>query len=232
MARELLKTAPYAFALGIATGLAGDKAGAEVLLASVKSGEAPARLLQEPAVVNRLKSTKVDGLEAKLKELTKNLPSVEARIDEIIKARAAGFRKATIDVAKGKEIFAKNCAICHQMNNEGAKVGPQLDGVGIRGLERLLEDTLDPNRNIDAAFRATKLDLKDGRSITGLLKGEEGAVYVIFDVLGKEQRIPKADVDDKTTLGQSAMPGNVDSIIPEADYYHLIAYLLDQKPKK
>jgi hypothetical protein len=27
------------------------------------------------------------------------------------------------------------------------------------------------------------------------------------------------------------MPANVDVTIPEADYYHLLAYLLQQKPK-
>ncbi|CAN5518187.1 hypothetical protein BH11PLA2_BH11PLA2_20020 [soil metagenome] len=232
IAKGLLKTAPYALASTIANSLAGDAVGAEILLALVKSGEAPARLLQEKSVVTRLKASKLPEVDARITELTKNLPSVEKRIDDLIKARAAGFKKATVDIAKGKEVFAKNCANCHQLNNEGAKVGPQLDGVGIRGLERLLEDTMDPNRNIDQAFRATKVDLKDGRSITGLLKGEEGDVYIIYDALGKEQRIPKADVDDKTTLGQSAMPGNLDTIIPEADYYHLLGYLLDQKPKK
>ena len=39
-------------------------------------------------------------------------------------------------------------------------VGPQLDGVGTRGLERLIEDVLDPNRNVDPAFRASHVTLE------------------------------------------------------------------------
>jgi putative heme-binding domain-containing protein len=231
-ALEALKTAAYAGARTLAVGLAGSKAGADDLLAAVKAGLAPARLLQEKAVVDRLTATKVPDLAAKLKELTKDLPAAEKRLDDLIKARAAGYPKATTDVAKGKEVFTKHCAVCHQLNSDGAKVGPQLDGVGIRGVERLLEDTLDPNRNVDHAFRATKLDLKDGRALTGLLLREEGAVYVLADNVGKEQRVNKADVDAKTTANTSAMPANLDTTMTEAEYYHLLRFLLEQKAKK
>ncbi len=232
MAKDLIKVAPYAQAVSIAVALAGDKFGADLLLASVRNGEVPGRLLQEKAVLDRLKATKVPDLDAKLKELTKNLPPAEKRLDDLIKARAAGFSKAKTDVDQGKVVFTKQCAVCHQLNNEGAKVGPQLDGVGIRGLERLLEDTLDPNRNVDHAFRATKLDLKDGRNLSGLLLREEGEVYVLADNVGKEQRIPKADVDQKTTANTSAMPANLDTVMTEAEYYHLLRFLLEQKVKK
>jgi len=211
--------------------LAGDKFGADLLLASIGKGEAPARLLQEKAVVDRLKATGVKDLDAKLKDLTKNIPPAEKRVEDLLKARTAGFPKAKTDVVKGKAVFTKNCAICHTLNNEGAKVGPQLDGVGIRGLARLLEDTLDPNRNVDATFRATKLDLKDGQSLTGLVR-EDGAVYVLVDSAGKEHRIPTADVDKKTASNLSAMPANLDTVMTEEEYYHLLAFLLEQKPKK
>jgi putative heme-binding domain-containing protein len=231
-AKDLIKVAPYSQSVSLAAALAADKFGADLLLASVKNGEVPGRLLQEKVVLDRLKATKVPDLDAKLKELTENLPPAEKRLDDLIKARAAGFPKAKTDVAAGKAVFTKNCAVCHQLNNEGAKVGPQLDGVGIRGLERLLEDTLDPNRNVDHAFRATRLDLKDGRTLTGLLLREEGAVYVLADNLGKEQRVSKDDVDKKTTTNTSAMPTNLDTVMTETEYYHLLAFLLEQKAKK
>lgn len=231
LAAEAMKTAPYTQALGYAVGLAGDKFGADLLLASIGKGEAPARLLQEKTVVDRLKATGVKDLDAKLKELTRNIPAAEKRVEDLLKARTAGFPKAKTDVAKGKAVFTKNCAICHTLNNEGAKVGPQLDGIGVRGLARLLEDTLDPNRNVDHTFRATKLDLKDGQSLTGLVR-DDGAVYVLVDSAGKEHRIPSADVDKKTPSNLSAMPANLDTVMTEEEYYHLLAFLLEQKPKK
>ena len=60
-------------------------------------------------------------------------------------------------------VFLKNCTTCHQMGGQGALIGPQLDGIGNRGLERLVEDILDPSRNVDPAFFATLYVLKDGR---------------------------------------------------------------------
>ncbi len=229
-AKDLFKTAQYSFALTLAVGLAGDKFGADLLLAAVKAGDAPARLLQEKAVLDRLKATAVADLDKKVADLTKGILPPDKRIEDLIKKRADGFRKGTFDAAKGQEVFKKSCAICHQLNNEGAKVGPQLDGVGIRGLDRLLEDTLDPNRNVDAAFKSTTLILSDGRSPTGLVR-EDGNTFVLIDGLGKENRFPKADVDKVVASNLSAMPANVDGTVSEADYYHLLAYLLQQRPK-
>ena len=230
IAKDAMKTAPYSFALTLAVGLAGDKFGADLLLAAVKAGDAPARLLQEKAVLDRLKATGVAELDKKVADLTKGILPPDKRVEDLIKKRGVGFKTFAVDAAKGKAVFTKSCAICHQLNNEGAKVGPQLDGVGIRGLERLLEDTLDPNRNVDAAFKSTTLILSDGRSPTGLVR-EDGNTFVLIDGLGKENRFPKADVDKAVASNLSAMPANVDSTVSEADYYHLLAYLLQQRPK-
>jgi len=83
---------------------------------------------------------------------------------------------------------------------------------------------------VDAAFKSTTLILSDGRSPTGLVR-EDGNTFVLIDGLGKENRFPKADVDKAVASNLSAMPANVDSTVSEADYYHLLAYLLQQRPK-
>ena len=130
----------------------------------------------------------------------------------------------------GKTLFATNCANCHQLGGQGAKVGPQLDGIGNRGIERLLEDVLDPNRNVDHAFHTTILDMKDGRTLTGLLR-VEGKVFIIVDSLAKEVRVSIDDVDKKRTSPQSPMPADVSEKLKPQEFYHLMAYLLDQRPK-
>ncbi len=121
--------------------------------------------------------------------------------------------------------------VCHTLASKGAKVGPQLDGVGIRGLDRLLEDVLDPNRNVDQNFRMTILNLKDGKVVRGLLLREEGEVYVMADDKGKEVPVPKKDVDDRSTSMQSPMPATFSDQIPEVDFYNLMAFLLKQTAK-
>jgi putative heme-binding domain-containing protein len=133
------------------------------------------------------------------------------------------------DIEAGKKVFTQHCAACHQVASVGGKVGPNIDGIGNRGLDRLLEDVLDSNRNVDAAFRATQLNMLDGRTITGLLLREEGEVYVLADNLGKEVRYPKNDVESKKTTPLSPMPANFDTLIPEADFANLVGYLLSLK---
>ena len=98
-----------------------------------------------------------------------------------------------------------------------------------RGLDRLLEDTLDPNRNVDQAFRLTTLQLKKGQVVSGLLLREEGALLVLADGQGKEVRIAKDAVEERSTSQQSPMPANFADQISESDFYNLLAYLLGQR---
>src|SRR5262249_54527830 len=116
----------------------------------------------------------------------------------------------------------------HQINNHGARIGPQLDGIGIRGIDRILEDVLDPNRNVDQAFRATTLTLKAGQILTGLALREEGAVLVLADAQGKEVRVPRDTIDEKVVSQLSPMPANFADQIPDKEFYDLVAYLLAQ----
>jgi putative heme-binding domain-containing protein len=230
---ELVKSlavAPARLQNAIATGLATSLQGAEKLLDAVAAGKASTRLLQEGAVPRRLEQ------HAKLKQriavLTKGLPSVDQRMQDLINRRREGFGKASIDVAAGMRIFEKSCAICHQVGGKGAKVGPNLDGVGNRGLDRLLEDIIDPNRNVDQAFRSTTLSLKNGQIVSGLVLREEGEVVIVADALGKEVRITKNSIDERNVSQLSPMPANLVVQIPEPDFYNLLSYLLSLRPTK
>ena len=128
-------------------------------------------------------------------------------------------------------MFNKVCAACHQLGGQGAKIGPGLDGVGLRGLDRLLEDTLDPSRNVDQAFRTTLINTTGGNVISGLLLREEGEVLVLADAQGKEIRLPRGEVEERSLSKLSPMPANVADLIPEGDYYNLLGFLLEQKQK-
>jgi putative heme-binding domain-containing protein len=215
----------------VAETLAGDLNGAFALLRFCSEGKAPARLLISPNVKQRLTSHKNVDLEKRVLEITSDLPPANELLDKLIVERRAAFDKAEKNSERGAEIFTKNCAACHQVAGKGTVIGPQLDGIGQRGLDRILEDVLDPNRNVDVAFRAASLVLNDGRIVSGLVKGEVGEQLIVFDNLGKEQRIAKTDVDERNVTALSLMPANVHEIVPENDFYHLVAYLLQQKAK-
>ncbi len=227
-----LPTATARLQNSIAVGLASSPEGAEALLQAISSGKASARLLQEQAVVSRLQAAKVTNLKERLEKLTAGLPPADAKLAQLLAARRSSFLRSKPDLQQGAAVFEKHCAICHQVAGKGAKIGPQLDGIGLRGLERLLEDTLDPGRNVDEAFRLTRLQLTSGKSVEGLFLREEGAVLVLADSQGKEVRVPKEDVEERSVSNLSPMPANLAEQLTEAEFNHLIGYLLSLKPSK
>ena len=225
-----LAIAPVRLQRAIAGALSNTKDGAEALLSAVEAGKASATLLREPGVQIRLNNAGIASLPRRLDALTNGLPPADAALRRLIDARLERFASADVpDPSLGRTVFEQHCAACHQVDGLGNRVGPQLDGVGVRGPGRLMEDILHPNLNVDQAFRSTTLALVDGRVLSGLLLSEEGDVLVLADAEGKSQRIPSTEVDDRTTLPVSPMPANFGERIPEDEFDRLIAYLLSRK---
>ena len=225
-----LPTSPGRLQTSIAIALAATPAGGEALLEAVKSGKASARLLQERAVEVRLGLLKLPDFTTRLATLLKGLPPTDQRLQALIESRRKSFAKAKPDPLAGEALFQKHCAICHQLEGKGARIGPQLDGVGVRGVDRLLEDVLDPNRNVDQAFRVTSLAQKDGQVVSGLLLREEGEILVLADSQGKEVRVPKSSVEERGVSQLSPMPANISDQVNEQEFAHLLGYLLSKRP--
>jgi putative heme-binding domain-containing protein len=224
-----LQTAPERLAIDIAAALSDSAPGAEGLLATVTSGKASARLLQEAPVVTRLQARKLENLNERLAELTAGLPPQDQRIRDLIDQRRQLVAGGQPDLVQGAALFQKHCAVCHRIGEQGAKIGPNLDGVGIRGVDRLLEDILDPNRNVDQAFRTTQIVSTDGRIIAGLALREEGKVLILADAQGKEVRVPQEEIGQRAISALSLMPSNVPELVSDPDFVHLFGYLLSQR---
>ena len=112
-----------------------------------------------------------------------------------------------------------------QKGGEGGNIGPQLDGAGNRGVERLVEDILDPNRNVDVAFRYSIVKLKKGQTVLGLKRREVGESIVFADLAGAESSIAKADITSQEQTTRSLMPEAIGQAIPRADFSHLLEFL-------
>lgn len=226
---DALATAPASLQPGLALALASHRDGAEALLATIGAGKASPRLLQERAVLDRLKNAAPDRWEQRVAALTAGLPAVEERLRLAQRERLDAWQTRRGDAAHGQLLVKKHCAACHKAAGEGAMVGPQLDGVGNRGPERLLEDILDPNRNVDAAFRTTILVKNDGQVVSGLKLREEGGAIVLANNEGKEVRVAASDIDESRVSGLSLMPANFVDTLPAREMADLLEYLLSLK---
>ncbi|NNJ27619.1 hypothetical protein LzC2_37260 [Planctomycetes bacterium LzC2] len=161
--------------------------------------------------------------------LTADLPAEDAALDALLAERAAAFDPAAASAERGAALFKPQCAACHAIGGVGGSIAPQLDGVGVRGVERLCEDVLAPNRNVDAAFRTVLLVLEDGRVLTGLPRRTEGETLILADAEGKEFAVPAETVLDRADSPLSLMPSNVGETLTPAQFTDLLAYLLDQR---
>ncbi|HRJ10637.1 MAG TPA: c-type cytochrome [Prosthecobacter sp.] len=155
-------------------------------------------------------------------------PELRRQLDALIAARSTAYAKAAPDKARGAQIFQTHCAACHQTGGQGGIIGPQLDGIGTRGVERLCEDILDPNRNVDAHFHLHILTLQDGSTLSGFLKAEAGQVLILADAAGREQRVSKSTVVKDDAQPLSLMPPVFGQTIPEKDFTDLLGWLLEK----
>jgi len=153
-------------------------------------------------------------------------PEERARLETLITDRVAAASQGTADLKRGEALFATHCAACHRVAGEGGLIGPQLDGVGTRGIGRLAEDILDPNRNVDAHFRLTMLTKKDGSIVGGFVSGESGEVIHLLDAAGQNHRVLKSQVEKTEVSPHSLMPAQFGELLKPEEFRDLAGWLL------
>ncbi len=220
----VLKTAPASIQNVLAEVLAGTADGAAALM---ECG-VPV-LLTQPVVAQKIAALDRKDLKDRRDALIKDLPPASAETDALIKARIAQHAAAKKDAAAGLAVFKTHCAICHKVGNEGNVVGPQLEGAGQRGIERLCEDILDPHRAVDPMFRMHLVTQKDGTVQAGLIRRDDAGSLVLVNATGQEVTIAKSTIAKDELAPVSLMPATFGLSIPEADFHNLLAWLAAQK---
>jgi putative heme-binding domain-containing protein len=217
--------APADFALTLATTLATSDQGAAELLELAVAGRVRLALLRHRYVALALEKRPA-ALRERAAALTKSLPPEDARLDALVAYRVGALGSFKPDRTNGAAVFAAHCAACHRFRDAGGNLGPSLDGIGSRALPRLVEDILDPNRNVDPTFRLTTLTLKNGETRSGMDLREEGGRLVWRDPgTGAEIAAAKADVMETTASALSPMPAAFETVLSEQDFSDLLDYL-------
>lgn len=223
-----IKTASQRVQARWAATMAGTPDGAGALLDGVRDGRVPAAVLRVPEARAKVLASGVADAARRVEDAVRDLPAEDAAREALLVSRRKSWEKngAGADVEAGRRLFGQQCAVCHQVGGQGGLVGPQLTGIGNRGAERLCEDVLDPNRNVDHAFRQTWVTLKSGETLAGLFRREEGAQWVLANAAGTEMTVRKSDVASRSESALSLMPDNFGEALDEAGFVQLLAYLL------
>lgn len=229
MFEKALKGAPRTLQVNVATILASSGEGINYLLRALKAGNIQPDIMDEIMVKEHLIANIQDEQRKVLSAITKGKMGVENRKD-LITARLQSYNPGAVSIDSGKQVFLRNCKSCHTIgNSEGGNIGPKLSGIGTWGLVALTEKILDPNANISEAYRNYTIKLKDGKSLSGLYRRDEGQVSVFADFSGQEFSIPKLDIKEKIPSKYTLMPDHFRNTIAKKDFDALLKYLLSIK---
>jgi len=139
----------------------------------------------------------------------------------------------SVDSAKGRAVFAKNCAVCHRLLGIGNAIGPDIATLTDRSPRALLVAVLDPNRAVESKYLNYIAELKDGRTLAGVIGDETGTSVTLHGIDGTATTILRRDLKKLTGTGRSLMPEGLDAAIDPHRMADLIHYLrtLGPKPK-
>jgi len=149
--------------------------------------------------------------------------------DAVIFVGLEGYR----DFENGRRRFSDaSCVKCHRLAGEGpaGAVAPDLAKVGETFTPRdLLAAILAPSENVREAHRVRHFELKDGRTIEGIVATETGTSRRIVRDPREPDRVetvPLAAVRAEKVSAISAMPAGLLDSFREEDILDLLAYLL------
>src|SRR6185503_5674534 len=142
--------------------------------------------------------------------------------------KAAGA--ATANVSHGAAVFDQGCAQCHAYHGHGHPVGPNLAEYAGKSLADFVLAILDPNAAINPNYLAYNIDTLDGRSLTGLLRGETASGFTLVQGGAIEETIRRSDVKAIRASPVSVMPEGFDQALTPQDLADLIAWLRQGGP--
>lgn len=150
--------------------------------------------------------------------------------DEIIAAARKTIRSGKGDPHKGVAVFNKVCGQCHKMYGEGQEVGPDITLNGRSSFEQLLSNVFDPSRTIGASYQARTVLTTDGRVISGLLAEDNERRVVLKVQGGKQEVIPRGDIEEFSISKLSLMPEGLEKQLTAEELADLFAYITLDKP--
>ena len=143
-----------------------------------------------------------------------------------------------VDPKEGELIFFDDtrdvtCSKCHVINGKGAKVGPDLTGIGaVQTPQYLIESVLKPSSVIVKGFETMYLMTNDGMAYNGLLVSqdeEEVVLMVDEDGVMEEYVFYPDEIAQMQKQDVSIMPGNLSEMLTTKEFYGIISFLLSQK---
>jgi putative membrane-bound dehydrogenase-like protein len=198
----------------------------KALLDAVAAHKIPAADVT-PDLVRQLRNLHDPALDRRIADVwgvVRDTPIEKARLMAQYRKMLTARAPSPPDLSLGRALYAKTCGQCHVLFGTGGKVGPELTGSNRANLDYLLENILDPSAVIPKEYTVTRLELTDGRVITGIIREETAAAFTVITAT-ETLTVPRAEVESTRATAESMMPEDQLKPFTEADVRALIAYL-------
>jgi putative heme-binding domain-containing protein len=130
--------------------------------------------------------------------------------------------------ARGRKLFFSEqpgCAKCHTSGGRGGVIGPDLSSLIHRDYASVLRDITQPSFAINPDYAASVLILKDGRTLTGVVR-TQGDQLLVGNQEGQTTVVKKADVEEIQPSRVSVMPEELLKTLDPAKKRDLLTFLL------
>jgi putative membrane-bound dehydrogenase-like protein len=207
--------------------LAGRPAWARLLVSAVDEGKIPAPHITAD-ITRALLRHDVPEVNGAVERLWKPLlvTGLTPEKDREVARLRAVARAVEGDPEKGRSHFLARCASCHQLKDEGGKVGPDLTGYDRTSLDFWVLNIVYPSLEIREGFGSYDVRLKDGTIANGILERRDGGEIVLRDLAGNRTRIREEKVATLIASPTSVMPEGLLAGMSDQDLRDFFAYLM------
>ncbi|QDU38200.1 Neutral ceramidase precursor [Maioricimonas rarisocia] len=133
------------------------------------------------------------------------------------------------DAARGRGVFEKRCATCHQHGGVGKDVGAKLSAIKTPSREVLLTAILDPNRAVEAKYSGYVIQTEDGRVHTGMIVEENATSVTLARPDGQRTTILRLDIEEMRGTGRSFMPEGLEKDLSPQDLADVMAFVQEMR---
>jgi len=165
-----------------------------------------------------------------------DMPVAQAeQIVAYLRSVASTKRSATAagNIDRGRDIFHGKgaCTTCHRIDGRGARLGPDLTGIGqLRRSVELETSIVDPGKEILATNRTYRVLTKDGATITGRLLNLDSFTVQLLDSKEQLRSFEKTNLRDYAFVDASPMPSYKDKLNAQ-ELADVVSYLVSLKGK-
>jgi len=206
--------------------LAARTAFARPMLASVENGAIPRNALTAE-IIRQLRNLKNADIDQQLQKVYGTIRDSGAdkqkEIEKYKRIYRAGGSQPGI-ARSGRAIYDKVCAQCHTLFDAGGKVGPDITGSNRNDLDYILQNIIDPNAVIPNDYRASTIETKDGRSITGIVKQQDDKSVTVATQT-ETLVLPRNEIQAQQQSELSMMPEGLLASLTDQEVRDLIYYL-------